>query len=230
MDTEGVRNEEHAVNVIIDNYNEKQKSIKSDLNNNQVVGQEGSVGPIPDPDKPMASKEAAQDLKGVGYDKELEDLFTGFQRLSQSPLLKYEKPKKKNKSKKNKLVVESSSISELLISSSNNDILNNTGGSLRFDKIRSKMSKLDRFLVSHNFFDHWKDASVQVLERSFSDHYPLFLKEGSLNFDPKPFKVFDHWIGDKDLNEFIKASWASDIPASGYVCSPDVILKNKLRL
>ncbi|GJU19357.1 cytochrome P450 [Tanacetum coccineum] len=293
LDTEGVRNEEHAVNVIIDNYNEKQKSVKSDLNNNQVVGQEGSVGPIPDPDKPMASKEAAQDLKGVDYDKELEDLFTGFQRLSQSPLLKNEKPKKKNKSKKNKLVVGSSSIYESLISSSNNDILNNPvaefkdnnfirvlgewvgidvnvdfnvirssderAGTIfdhgeasafndfisrsglfdfqlgvrrftKFDKSGSKMSKLDRFLVSHNFFDHWKDASVQVLERSFSDHCPLFLKEGSLNFDPKPFKVFDHWIGDNDLNEFIKASWASDIPASGYVCSPDVILKNKLRL
>nr|GEW18819.1 hypothetical protein [Tanacetum cinerariifolium] len=46
LDTEGVRNEVHAVNNVIDNYKEKQKSVNANLNNNQVVGQEGSVGPF----------------------------------------------------------------------------------------------------------------------------------------------------------------------------------------
>ncbi|GKA08346.1 putative RNA-directed DNA polymerase [Tanacetum coccineum] len=51
----------------------------------------------------------------------------------------------------------------------------------RFDKDGRKASKLDRFLVSSNFFDVWNDASVSVLCRSFSDHCPLLIK-----VDPSP--------------------------------------------
>ncbi|GKC18898.1 RNA-directed DNA polymerase, eukaryota [Tanacetum coccineum] len=35
----------------------------------------------------------------------------------------------------------------------------------RFDKSGSKLSKIDIFLVSHNLFDSWKDASVTVRYR-----------------------------------------------------------------
>ncbi|GKD56394.1 RNA-directed DNA polymerase, eukaryota, reverse transcriptase zinc-binding domain protein, partial [Tanacetum coccineum] len=59
----------------------------------------------------------------------------------------------------------------------------------RFDKNGSKASKLDRFLVSGNFFDYWIDASVVVLYRSLSDHCPLLLKVGTPNFGPKPYRV-----------------------------------------
>ncbi|GKC09663.1 RNA-directed DNA polymerase, eukaryota [Tanacetum coccineum] len=43
----------------------------------------------------------------------------------------------------------------------------------RFDRDGNKASKLDRFLVSHCFFDNWMDASVSVLTRSYSDHCRL---------------------------------------------------------
>ncbi|GJY04135.1 transposon TX1 uncharacterized [Tanacetum coccineum] len=60
---------------------------------------------------------------------------------------------------------------------------------------------------------------------SFSDHRPLILKDVSVNFGPKPFKVFDHWIGDKDSEVVIRNSWAS----KGTFGSPDLVLKSKIK-
>lgn len=95
----------------------------------------------------------------------------------------------------------------------------------RFGKNGNKPSKLDRFLVSSNFFDCWNDASVSVLCRSFSDHCPIMLKVGSPNFGPKPFRIFDKWIGDVEFNNLISNSWA--LPSASL--TPDLFLKNKLK-
>ncbi|GJT80736.1 RNA-directed DNA polymerase, eukaryota [Tanacetum coccineum] len=65
----------------------------------------------------------------------------------------------------------------------------------RFEKNGGKASKLDRFLVSPSFFDCWKDTSVSVLCRTLSDHCPLLHKVNSPNFGPKPYRVFDKWLG-----------------------------------
>ncbi|KAJ9549874.1 hypothetical protein OSB04_022417 [Centaurea solstitialis] len=62
----------------------------------------------------------------------------------------------------------------------------------RFNKQGTKMSKLDRFLVSSNFFNQWKDATVYALPRTISDHCPILLKVGKLDYGPNPFKIFDH--------------------------------------
>ncbi|GJT86658.1 RNA-directed DNA polymerase, eukaryota, partial [Tanacetum coccineum] len=56
----------------------------------------------------------------------------------------------------------------------------------RFDKSGSKLSKIDIFLVSHNLFDSWKDASVTVLYRLFSDHC-IFAQSGFQNMAHKAF-------------------------------------------
>ncbi|GJZ68852.1 putative RNA-directed DNA polymerase, eukaryota, reverse transcriptase zinc-binding domain protein [Tanacetum coccineum] len=95
----------------------------------------------------------------------------------------------------------------------------------RFDKNGSKASKLDRFLVSGNFLDYWTDASVSLLCRSISDHCPLLLKVGSLNFGPKPYRIFDKWIGNEEFKGVITNSWASSQPP----LSADLVLKNKLK-
>ncbi|GJX89545.1 putative RNA-directed DNA polymerase, eukaryota, reverse transcriptase zinc-binding domain protein [Tanacetum coccineum] len=63
-----------------------------------------------------------------------------------------------------------------------------------FNRAGSKMSKLDRFLVSDCFFDSWTNVVVTVLERVISDHSPILLTAGAeVNFGPKPFRVFDAW-------------------------------------
>ncbi|GJS39763.1 putative RNA-directed DNA polymerase, eukaryota [Tanacetum coccineum] len=97
----------------------------------------------------------------------------------------------------------------------------------RFDQEGRKSSKLDRFMVSPEFFDFWKDAHVKVLCRSFSDHCPILLKVESLNFGPKPFRVFDKWIGNADFNALVSDSWNQALPSSLF--SPDILLKNKLK-
>lgn len=45
-----------------------------------------------------------------------------------------------------------------------------------------KMAKLDRFLVSANFFEHWANARVVALDHTISDHSPIKLHI----LDPKP--------------------------------------------
>ncbi|GJU68923.1 putative RNA-directed DNA polymerase [Tanacetum coccineum] len=95
----------------------------------------------------------------------------------------------------------------------------------RFDKNGSKASKLDRFLVSGNFLDYWTDASVSLLSRSISDHCPLLLKVGSPSFGPKPYRIFDKWIGNEEFKGVITNSWASSQPP----LSADLVLKNKLK-
>ncbi|GKC44027.1 putative RNA-directed DNA polymerase, partial [Tanacetum coccineum] len=77
----------------------------------------------------------------------------------------------------------------------------------------------------HSFFDTWKDASVSVLSRSHSDHCPIMLKSGSLNFGPKPYKVFNKWIGNADFNKLVYNSWG------GFSSStrPNLCLKDKLK-
>ncbi|GJX37278.1 RNA-directed DNA polymerase, eukaryota [Tanacetum coccineum] len=79
----------------------------------------------------------------------------------------------------------------------------------RFDKNGTKVSKLDRFLVTHNFLDLWSDASVSVLCRSYSDHCPILLQVGLPDFGPKPFNFFDKWIGVAELVGVIANALAS---------------------
>ncbi|GJY65533.1 putative RNA-directed DNA polymerase [Tanacetum coccineum] len=64
----------------------------------------------------------------------------------------------------------------------------------RFDNVGSKASKLDRFQV------------------------------GMPNFGPKPFRIFDKWIGFPEMLDLISTSWAF---IKGW--PPDLLLKNKLK-
>ncbi|GJT84084.1 putative RNA-directed DNA polymerase, partial [Tanacetum coccineum] len=95
----------------------------------------------------------------------------------------------------------------------------------RFDKNGTKVSKLDRFLVTHNFLDLWSDASVSVLCRSYSDHCPILLQVGLPDLGPKSFNFFDKWIGVAELVGVIANALAST-PNSP---SPDLRLKDKIK-
>ncbi|GJU43775.1 cytochrome P450 [Tanacetum coccineum] len=95
----------------------------------------------------------------------------------------------------------------------------------RFDKDGRKASKLDRFLVSSNFFDVWNDASVSVLCRSFSDHCPLLIKAGAMNSGLKPFKVFNKLLIVPEYRELVASIWVEPSPA----ITPDIGIKNKLK-
>ncbi|XP_024990649.1 uncharacterized protein LOC112524939 [Cynara cardunculus var. scolymus] len=94
----------------------------------------------------------------------------------------------------------------------------------RFSKDGSKMSKLDRFLVTSNFFSIWKDPSVQVLHRSISDHCPILLKVNDFCMGPKPFRGFDSWLGIDDFQKTVLSSWSS----TSFLGAVDFVLKEKV--
>ncbi|GJX53707.1 putative RNA-directed DNA polymerase, eukaryota, reverse transcriptase zinc-binding domain protein [Tanacetum coccineum] len=95
----------------------------------------------------------------------------------------------------------------------------------RFDNNGRSDSKLDRFMVSNKFFDFWNNALVFVLCRSLSDHCLIALKVGLPNFGPKPFRIFDKWIGVDGFQDIISSFWASH----GSTFTPNLALKNKLK-
>lgn len=55
-------------------------------------------------------------------------------------------------------------------------------------------SRLDRFLVSADWLNKWKDTSQFILQRNFSDHCPLLLRSSNVDWGPKPFWVLDCWV------------------------------------
>ncbi|XP_035843169.1 uncharacterized protein LOC110887759 [Helianthus annuus] len=88
-----------------------------------------------------------------------------------------------------------------------------------------KMSKIDRALVSADFFSKWPTACPRALHNLFSDHCPLLLSTKSSNFGPIPFRCFNSWLGRLGYEEVVSGA-ASDFVGDG---PPDVFLSNKLR-
>ncbi|XP_071727580.1 uncharacterized protein [Rutidosis leptorrhynchoides] len=77
----------------------------------------------------------------------------------------------------------------------------------RISDDRSKLSILDRFLVSDDFLRMWGDISTLALDRSLSDHCPIILRDKNDDFGSKPFKFFDMWLEFKDVEPIIVAAW-----------------------
>ncbi|XP_071713361.1 uncharacterized protein [Rutidosis leptorrhynchoides] len=89
----------------------------------------------------------------------------------------------------------------------------------------TKFSKLDRFLVSDKFINYWNDLSINVLDRMESDHCPLILRDGVVNFGPKPFKIFDEWLNREGVDKVIIEGWGKEV--RGY--KKDCIFRDKLK-
>nr|GEW07627.1 hypothetical protein [Tanacetum cinerariifolium] len=68
-------------------------------------------------------------------------------------------------------------------------------------KSTSKMSKLDRFLISENLLYSCPNINVITLDRYLSDHRPILLREAVFDYGPIPFKFFHHWL---EMDGFIK--------------------------
>ncbi|GJY39390.1 putative RNA-directed DNA polymerase, eukaryota [Tanacetum coccineum] len=83
-------------------------------------------------------------------------------------------------------------------------------GGRKFTRISDdgcKFSKLDRFLVSPNFNEKWINLAAIALDRKESDHCPIVLKDISVDFGPKPFRVFDIWLEDPDVEKIVVEAW-----------------------
>ncbi|GKA13747.1 RNA-directed DNA polymerase, eukaryota [Tanacetum coccineum] len=71
----------------------------------------------------------------------------------------------------------------------------------------TKMSKLDRFLVSNNLFTICPHISVITLERYLSDHRPILLREAANDYGPVPFRFFHHWLELDGFCKFVVDTW-----------------------
>ncbi|XP_022033004.1 uncharacterized protein LOC110934122 [Helianthus annuus] len=96
-----------------------------------------------------------------------------------------------------------------------NDLLEYPMQGRKFTCIRDngkKLSKLDRFLVSSEFFNTWPSACVRVLQSRFSDHCPILLELVDLKFGPRPFRVFSSWIGKLGFEEAVREAVDRFVP------------------
>nr|GEU42927.1 RNA-directed DNA polymerase, eukaryota [Tanacetum cinerariifolium] len=78
------------------------------------------------------------------------------------------------------------------------------------DKYVSKMSKLDRFLVSQGTLDLFPNLIGLVLHRNISDHRPILLKDAHVDYDPTPFRLYHSWFLEDDFQAVIVDSWNND--------------------
>ncbi|GKF32034.1 RNA-directed DNA polymerase, eukaryota, partial [Tanacetum coccineum] len=100
-------------------------------------------------------------------------------------------------------------------------------------KSATKMSKLDRFLISENLFNTCPNIAAITLERYLSDHRPILLRESYLDYGPTPFKFYHHWLEIDGFDNLVADTWR-DVPdgASNAMCglaSKLKYLKSKIR-
>ncbi|GJR26099.1 RNA-directed DNA polymerase, eukaryota [Tanacetum coccineum] len=73
----------------------------------------------------------------------------------------------------------------------------------------TKMSKLDRFLMSNGLLSTFPLISAICLDRHLSDHRPILLREVISDFGPTPFRFYHSWLGLPGFDELVKNSWNS---------------------
>ena len=89
----------------------------------------------------------------------------------------------------------------------------------------SSMSRIDRALVSEEWNSCWGITSLWVLPRSISDHCPLVIRSGDLDWGPKPFRFNNYWLENRKFKKVVEEAWRS-YKGEGWM---RVILKNKLK-
>nr|GEY33496.1 putative RNA-directed DNA polymerase, eukaryota, reverse transcriptase zinc-binding domain protein [Tanacetum cinerariifolium] len=74
-------------------------------------------------------------------------------------------------------------------------------------KSATKMSKLDRFLVSESLFNTCPNMSAITLERFLSDHRPIFLRESYFDYGLTPFRFFHYWSDMEGFGKVVEGAW-----------------------
>ncbi|PWA38384.1 cytochrome P450 [Artemisia annua] len=102
----------------------------------------------------------------------------------------------------------------------------------RMNKHGTKLSKLDRILVSNHFIAKWPNAQLLALPRDLSDHCPIILKTHSVDYGPIPFKFFNSWLLNDELNTLICQNWPKQTNTITHQNSPHpaISLKQKFQV
>nr|GEW69158.1 RNA-directed DNA polymerase, eukaryota, reverse transcriptase zinc-binding domain protein [Tanacetum cinerariifolium] len=71
----------------------------------------------------------------------------------------------------------------------------------------TKISKLDRFLVSDGVISLFPSISAICLDRHLSDHRPILLRDVQVDFGPTLFRFFHSWFCYEGFDEMVEQSW-----------------------
>ncbi|GJS95327.1 RNA-directed DNA polymerase, eukaryota, reverse transcriptase zinc-binding domain protein [Tanacetum coccineum] len=77
------------------------------------------------------------------------------------------------------------------------------------NKAGTKVSKLDRFLISEDVIDLHLDIRITALDRIWSDYNPILLRVDKIDFGPFPFKLYNSWLLRDGFDNLIKFEWDS---------------------
>ncbi|GJZ29854.1 RNA-directed DNA polymerase, eukaryota, reverse transcriptase zinc-binding domain protein [Tanacetum coccineum] len=75
------------------------------------------------------------------------------------------------------------------------------------NKAGTKLSKLDRFLISKYVIDLLPDIYITALDKIWSDHNPILLHVDKIDFGPSPFKLYNSWLLRDGFDDLIKFEW-----------------------
>nr|GEW30009.1 RNA-directed DNA polymerase, eukaryota, reverse transcriptase zinc-binding domain protein [Tanacetum cinerariifolium] len=73
----------------------------------------------------------------------------------------------------------------------------------------SKMSKLDRFLVTKGVLSLFPHTSAICLDKNLSDHHPILLWEVFTNYGATPFRLYHSWFNLDGFEQMVTTSWHS---------------------
>nr|GFB11226.1 RNA-directed DNA polymerase, eukaryota [Tanacetum cinerariifolium] len=94
-------------------------------------------------------------------------------------------------------------------------------------KSGSKMSKLDRFLISECLLSVCPTLSSITLDRFLSDHRPILLRESTYDYGPSPFWFFKYWAEVDGFKKLIVKTWSDNAACgSNDMLNPMYKLKN----
>ncbi|GJX22164.1 RNA-directed DNA polymerase, eukaryota [Tanacetum coccineum] len=74
-------------------------------------------------------------------------------------------------------------------------------------KSASKMSKLDRFLISEGLLSVFPPLSAICLDRHLSDHRPILMRELDVDYGPTPFRIFHSWFSKSGFDKLVEEMW-----------------------
>nr|GEW74628.1 RNA-directed DNA polymerase, eukaryota [Tanacetum cinerariifolium] len=93
-------------------------------------------------------------------------------------------------------------------------------------KSATKMSKLDRFLISKGLMASFPHLSAICLDKHLSDHRPILMREMNINCGPTPFRFFLSWFQIEGFDKLVENTWIHmDITDSNGM----ILLKKKLQ-
>nr|GEW67144.1 RNA-directed DNA polymerase, eukaryota [Tanacetum cinerariifolium] len=75
--------------------------------------------------------------------------------------------------------------------------------------LASKMSKLDRYLISEGVLDLFPHLPALCLDRHLSDHRPILLRVTNYDYGPFPFRFFHSWFAMEGFSSFVETTWKS---------------------